>query len=52
MKKTTILKRAKVIATGKIITARWDGVHCIWRDNAHRGTYLNSELSFDNKNII
>jgi len=46
MKDTTIIKKAKVLATSKIINARWDGVNCIWRDNDHRGTYTKAELEF------
>ena len=46
MKDTTIIKKAKVRATGKIINARWDAVNCIWRDNDHRGTYIKTELEF------
>jgi hypothetical protein len=46
MKNATIIKKARVLATGKIINARWDGIHCIWRDNDHRGTYIKTELEF------
>jgi hypothetical protein len=46
MKNNTIIKKAKVLATGKIINARWDAIHCIWRDNDHRGTYIKAELEF------
>ena len=33
MKNDTIIRKAKVLKTGKLINARWDGVNCIWRDN-------------------
>ena len=46
MEKNSIIKKAKVLRTGKIINARWDAINCIWRDNDHRGTYIKTELEF------
>ena len=46
MKNDTIIRKAKVLKTGKLINARWDAINCIWRDNDHRGTYLKTELEF------
>ena len=46
------IRKAKIKVNGKakpihnIITVRWDGVNCIWRDFDHRGTYTEDELEF------